>query len=210
MGAYVRRSSGGAGANDSLGIGSKGDGRSVEDARAATNPHFGDANARADGWRHNCQSCSVTQEALVRGYDVEAVPHPPGTPYFAGSDGTQHKWYDAFTGGNSTFHTRDGYYWEGKETSSLLHTERQVQREVVSWGDGARGVVCVRWKGGRSSHILNVVNTHGLPYFSDGQDGKFYTLNSILDMASPKTGFLVTRIDNLDFTPNVRYLTKGK
>ena len=204
-------SGGGQQANDVLGIGQKGKERTVDAARAAVNPHYSDADARANGWRHNCQSCAVTQEARIRGYDVEAVSHAPGAPYFPDANGEQHKWYGAFSGANKNFPGRDGWYSVGKETSTLLHTERQVQREVTSWGDGARGVVSVRWKGSSSSHILNVINggKEGI-YFSDGQSNRRYRLSDILSYASPKTGFLVTRVDNLSFTSDVRYLTKGK
>ena len=203
---------GGGGSSDGLGIGKKGKGRTIDDARTATNPNYFDPDARAKGWRHNCQSCSVTQEALIRGYDVEAVSHAPGDAWYPDADGHEHKWFDAFDSPNQTFYTRDGYRWTGKETSTMHHTERQVQKEVESWGAGARGIISVRWKGrGTGSHILNIINggSEGV-YLSDGQDDRRYRLSDVLSYASSGTGVLVTRVDTLGFTPNVRYLTKGK
>lgn len=52
------------------------------------NPHFLDTNAESEGFRHNCQTCTVAYELRRRGFNVEALPSKKGEiPMFYKNNG---------------------------------------------------------------------------------------------------------------------------
>ena len=214
---------------DSLGIGKKGMPKSVEYAMNNANPNYDNTDAEAEGWEHNCQSCAITLEAMMRGYDTEAVPHKHGDPYFV-ANGKEHKWRDCFEGkqsietvGYDEFEkARNDGDW--KKASRLVNkigkirtiegqtvavnTKTAIAKQMQEWGDGSRATLSVAWKRG-GGHIINVINKGGKPIAIDAQSHKIVDLGDMLSRA--KTNFTgLTRVDNLKFTSDVQYLTKGK
>lgn len=51
--------------------------------RGNCNPHYGDSDSLAMGYHHNCQTCTLTYELRRRGFNLNAMRSPKGTPdYF--------------------------------------------------------------------------------------------------------------------------------
>ena len=205
-------------------LGKKGNPLSVEKSLKTINPNY----VLRGEWAYNCQSCTTAFEATQRGYDVQAVGHDKGKPYFPDENGKQHQWYDVYEGektgtiGNEAYKKyieADSIYEKVKCHSKaiafngivgktkILNTENQIKKEMQSYGDGARATLVVGWKRG-SGHIMNVLNSNGQVYVADAQSGKTFNLSDILPYA--KKGVALTRVDNLKFNSNIQYLTKKK
>ena len=201
----------------------------VENAMNNTNPNYSNPNAEAEGWHHNCQSCAVTFEAMMRGDDTEAVPHKDGEPWFE-ANGKEHEWRDCFEGNKETIYTGADEFakavkmrdWakaskalnklgiiEGIEGQTVaVNSKMAINRQMKKWGDGARATLTVAWKGGEG-HIINVINKGGKAIAIDAQSHEIVNLSKMLSRARKNcTG--LTRVDNLKFTSDIQYLTKGK
>ena len=48
----------------------------TEADKGHTNPHFTDPDGQAEGYWHNCQTCTMTYELRRRGFDLQATPNP--------------------------------------------------------------------------------------------------------------------------------------
>ena len=202
----------------------------VEYAMNNANPNHSNPNAEAEGWHHNCQSCAITFEAMMRGNDTEAVPQKYGEPFFL-ANGKEHEWRDCFEGNKETIFI--GYaefataLKQGDETKArrlakkigaidgiegqtvAVNSRTAINRQMKKWGDGSRATLTVAWKGSSESHIINVINKGGKTIGIDAQSHKIIDLGKMLkDARKNCTG--LTRVDNLKFTSDIQYLTKGK
>ena len=201
----------------------------VEYAMNNTNPNYFNPNADAEGWHHNCQSCAMTFEALMRGDDTEAVPHKKGEPWYE-ADGKEHGWRDCFEGKQEDIYIGYEDYVKavkmrdftkaGKALDKLgrvngiegqtvaVNSRTAINRQMKKWGDGSRATLEVAWKDG-DGHIINVINKGGKTLGIDAQSHEIVDLGKMLkDARKNCTG--LTRVDNLKFTSDIQYLTKGK
>lgn len=217
---------------DTLGIGRRGMPKSEDYAMNNANPNFFNSNAEAEGWEHNCQSCVLTFEAMMRGYDTEALPHKKGDPYFVGN-GVEHQWYDCFEGQKTIkrvgydeyknalksgdidkalkLSKKVGAIWSIEGQTVAVNTKTAIDRQMKAWGDGARATLSVAWKKGYGGggHIINVINKGGKTIAIDAQSHRIQDLDKML--MKTKTNYTaLTRVDNLKFTSDIQYLTKGK
>ena len=202
----------------------------AEYAMNNTNPNYSNQNAEAEGWVHNCQSCAVTFEALMRGYDNEAVPHKETDPYYF-ADGKEHGWRDCFEGKQVQIVTGYAEYAIALKQGDLTKAERfakkigvidgiegqtvavnsrtAINKQMKAWGDGARATLTVAWKDSSEAHIINVINKGGKTIGIDAQSHEIINLGKMLkDARKNCTG--LTRVDNLKFTSDIQHLTKGK
>ncbi len=80
---------------------------------------------------------------------------------------------------------------------------------MLSWGDGARAIVRVRWKSG-GGHVFNALQIDGQTVFVDSQAGSMDCSGYFAPgMIKPGMTELV-RIDNLDFTDRIELCAKPK
>lgn len=197
-----------------LGIGRKRSPKSIEQALKNINSNYHNANAEQEGWWDNCQSCAISFEAMQRGYNVEALPHKSNDKYFY-ADGKEHFWHDVFNKKAEVMYAGTsvktmGAFWGIKGHTVPVNTAGQIEKQMKSWGDGARATLVVAWKGrNSSSHILNVVNKGGKILAVDAQDGTTPSLKSLMSHTQRNWNAL-TRVDNIGFNSDVKYLTKGK
>lgn len=197
-----------------LGIGRRKGSKSIEKALKTINPNYHNANAEAEGWQDNCQSCAISFEAMQRGYNVEALPHKPNDKWYY-ADGEEHYWYEVFNKKAEIMPTTtnwktSGYVWGIKGHTVPVNTAGQIEKQMKTWGDGARATLVVAWKGRNSNaHILNVVNKGGKIIAVDTQDGTTPSLKSLMSRTQRNWNAL-TRVDNMAFNSDVKYLTKGK
>ena len=68
--------------------------------------------------------------------------------------------------------------------------------QMANWGDGARAIVRVQWKGGRSGHVFMAEQQKGGTVFMDPQTGRYVDIHAYMDQAVKGATKLV-RIDNL-------------
>lgn len=118
-------------------LGPHGKQKTVEEALAGANPHYREGRE----WQQNCQRCIYAYEMQRRGYDVEALPRIfDGTdrlPYMYDKNG----WLAVMDGAKAVdFPSRN--------------TIQKMADQMANWGDGARAIVRVQWKGGRSGHVF--------------------------------------------------------
>ena len=212
-----------------LGIGKRGTPKSDEYAMNNANPNYFDQNAEAEGWHHNCISCAVTAEAMMRGYDTEAIPHKMGEPFYE-ANGEQHYLHDCFKGKTTIQQIGVDEVNEALAQGNIAKAERlaknvgairvieghtvavntktDIESQMKTWGDGSRATLSVKWKNG-GGHVINIINKGGEIIGIDAQQHRTRELGAMLSRAKINHTAL-TRVDNLKFTRNVRYLTKGK
>ena len=193
------------------------------------NPNYFDPNAEDEGWHNNCISCAVTFEAMMRGYDTEAVPHKKGEPYYV-ANGEQHYLHDCFKGKSSIQRIGEDEVNKALDQGDTakarrlaknvgairvieghtiaVNTKTEIDNQMKMWGDGSRATLSVKWNGG-GGHVINVINKGGEIFAIDAQSHRMREMGEMLSRAKINCTAL-TRVDNLKFTRNVRYLTKGK
>lgn len=157
----------------------------VDPAARDANPNY----AKGEEYRTNCQRCIWAYEMRRRGYDVEAKPR------------TRSMTDPAYNRGWTTF-------MQGGSSASLVSTPTQkaVEKQMASWGEGARAVVQITYKGGRCGHVFIAERRNGQTLFVEPQ---------AYNWQKPSTGYLsamskhitmsqthLMRIDNMQPDPN--------
>ena len=159
--------SGGKGRGGNLGIGKRGNPKSDEYAMNNANPNYFNTNAEEEGWKHNCQSSAITFEAMMRGYDTEAVPQKKGEPFYE-ENGKQHKWRDSFEGKQTKMTVGADEFMQALESGDLakaqklannlgvitgikghtvaVNTKTSIEKQMNDWGEGSRAMLSVVWK----------------------------------------------------------------
>ena len=175
---------GGRGSNSGLKnsnshLGRRGKPKDMDTALAATNPHYREGKE----WQQNCQRCVFAYEMQRRGYDVEAMPR-----IFDGTDELPYA------------HAKGGWMnvMEGAKMVDMpsRKTLDKMLEQMSEWGDGARAIVNVTWKGERSGHVFIAEHHDIATSFLDPQTGRYVDVNSYLSAAIKGRTKLV-RIDNL-------------
>lgn len=137
------------------------------------NPKFNEAT----GYRINCQSCVVTYEARLRGYDVETLPNKRGSMLDKLSRDTNLAWLDPHLGTKPDFIQDDSVTTYKKAVSWLDTTVKQGQRYTLQFIWGGRG---------SSGHIISAFrDAQGTLTLYDPQTGEHYTgtqIDSLMSM----------------------------
>jgi len=107
------------------------------------NPNFNKGN----GYRINCQSCVVTYEARLRGYDVQALPNTKGSMLEKLSRKTNIAWIDPATGKHPTYIFDDTATTPKKFKDFLESVVKPNERYTLefSWQGRSRGghIICM-------------------------------------------------------------------
>ena len=161
-------------------LGKQGRPLTPEEALQTTNPHY---NSGAEKWRINCQRVVYAYEAQRRGYQVEAQPNirKPG------DNMSRYGYRNMF----------EDQTWEGDLGSRNKTVERNIESAMREWGDGARAIVKVDWKSGKSAHVFNIEQSGGKTVAYDAQSGKSIKLMDYLQYSKP-TKTEISRVDNLN------------
>lgn len=138
------------------------------------NPNF----EKGNGYRVNCQSCVVTYEARLRGYDVETLANPKTADSMLTklSRNTRLAWVDPTT---------------GKIPEFIPHPSRGGPKTYLKWlgktlKAGNRYTMQVFWKRGNSGHIVHVRKNAGDEVeIYDPQTGTIYRND---EMIKTRTG----------------------
>lgn len=128
------------------------------------NPNFFKSND--PGYRTNCQSCVVTYEARLRGYDVTTKPKNKNGLAQVLALGTHRAWLDPKTGEEISPPPR----LEVKNAKAL----KQVVIDTVQKGE--RYNMSFRWKNRNSGHIVTFEkDAMGMIFMYDPQSGQRFS-----------------------------------
>lgn len=132
----------------------------------------------------NCQSCVVAYEARRRGFDVTAAP----ASY-------QHLYVESFDGA------------QPMQITQKYPNERQeaIEKQMAKWGDGARAIVEVRWKGRSSGHVFIAEQRDGRTCFIEPQVPSLAGTDAfVAEYMCDATNVRLVRVDNLPLTEHAR------
>lgn len=164
-------------------------GRPMSAARAVLNANpFYDENY--GDYSENCQRAVAATEARFRGYDVIASPTYDG---------------DMMPHGNNFASVFKNARVEDVGHMTARATRNDVESRMKSYGDGARAILRVGWKGRAYAHVINLVQKNGRTYYYDGQIGARYDGNTLFrEIKRGQTATKIVRVDNLDFSENAK------
>jgi len=151
----------------------------IDEALKNTNPHYYEGKE----WQYNCQRCIFAYEMQRRGYDVEALPR-----IFDGSDTLPYMYHSQ--GWLNVMESAQPVNMPSRNTIG------RMAAQMYDWGEGARAIVKVTWKGGKSGHVFIAEQNGGGTFFVDPQTGRYIDVQSYMDQAIKGKTVLV-RVDNL-------------
>lgn len=93
---------------------------------------------------NNCAYCTAAYDLRQRGYDVEAADI---TPYQANTIQEIAGWYEDAD-------VRDSSDVVGKNSATVSEATKALEKELASYGDGARGHLCIWWLGGGGHDVI--------------------------------------------------------
>lgn len=161
----------------------------AEQDLAATNPNYSPSDPL---WSLNCQRCVSAYEARRRGYDVTAKPRDTSgadtLPYMRHPQG----WPQVYENPDLV----------PCFSNSGANTKGKVEAQMAAWGDGARAIVRVQWRGGNSGHVFIAEQVNGATRFVDPQCNS--TDCSDYFKSAKKNQTYVMRVDDRKFTDLVR------
>lgn len=159
-------------------IGTKGRVMGIQSAMEGANPFYDKNIGGAEGnFSENCQRAVVAYELRRRGYDVVAQPTFPGDTLPRGG-------------------TWKGSFRHAKEvavgSTSPKKTQDNLEREMKSYGSGARGIVKI------PGHVFNVENVGGKIRYIDAQTNTVYNSKNVFSRIGKKSSSItLIRTDNL-------------
>ena len=149
---------------------------------AACNPKY----LKGGVYKNNCISCALAYDLRRRGYDVESSP------------------IDTTSVTNGSLPVQLGFYKGEKLEIYEVSNDpdvavKQFTKNIVSYGDGSRGMLRIRWKNGDGHAVVWEVND-GSVIVRDPQNNTIIDLSEYMRRA--KT-FYYFRTDNLKLTDKV-------
>ena len=165
----------------------------AREAAKAVNPNWGKNGKQ---YTHNCQRCVIGFEEQMRGYDVEALAYQ-GKGDIMFENGRWMRMYE-------------GQSWEINLGNRNKKVIENVKKQMEAWGEGARAICYVAWKGG-DAHVFNLVQTKAGLLGVDAQSGRAnYTLwEAYLNDAKPSMT-MISRVDGLREKDDIKLAVKKK
>ena len=176
-------------------LGTRGKEKSIGDATIGSNPNY---NGDYKEFSNNCQRVVVAYEARRRGYDVMAQPTFKGdtlnqVAYNDEKNGiSRGRWMGAFQNAKPV----------NVSSTTGQGVLSNVESQMKNYGDGARGVVQIFYKGG-GGHVFNVEQRNGKTQYIEAQAGKIKNMGRVINNVIPERVALV-RTDNLKFSDRAK------
>lgn len=173
--------------------------------KGRANPHFTDVNAREEGYKINCQTCTVAYELRRRGFNVEALPNKNNEFYTDWCPKNNFNW-------NERFLTLDGKLPKKTRPFNIKNTIEDKARFIdTAAKEKGRYEVYVEWKGLNLAHVFTVERQQNNNLlWLDPQTGKYGGANvfeNYLKMAKPYK-ISVMRMDDKIINP--KFATRFK
>lgn len=123
-------------------LGTKGRLMSIYNAVMKANPFY-DKDMTTAEYNANCQRAVVATGARMRGYNVIAQP-----TYDGDTLPQEGEWQKSFKNAKT----------ESVGRTTAAATQKTLEQKMKDYGDGARAIVAVEWKGrGAEGHVLNAI-----------------------------------------------------
>ena len=156
---------------------------------AACNPKY----LKGGVYKNNCISCALAYDMRRRGYDVESSP------------------IDTTSATNGSLPVQLGFYkGEKLETFEVPKDPdvavKQFTKNIVSYGDGSRGMLRIRWKNGDGHAAVWEVDGNSV-IIRDPQNNTIIDLSDYMRRA--KT-FYYFRADNLELTNKAFHFVQNR
>lgn len=171
---------------------------SIEEDMKRVNPGFHNFN---ENTKNNCMLSSIAYDMRRRGYDVRANLSTDGYPV----DYIKKAYKDAkihLIGNTSTLNPRDPKTLYKKQDP---YTIQRVVEDLKKQGDGARGNMCVIWRGVYGAHSVAYENVNGVTKIIDAQSNKIFGVEDFLKKT--RCSVSIARTDNLEI--NVEEMRKA-
>jgi len=157
----------------------------------------------------NCQRCIIAYEMRRRGYDVEA------NKYLSNSDRIYNQTLameKAFLDFDSSLHQkRYDKRPNGENYPSRKALIKDMEKDMLAEGEGARFVLAWDWKNCSSGHTVNAEVVNGEIKVFDSQINKTYTIQDLIDRKALKATTLeCTRVDNKTLSNRLEDIIKWK
>lgn len=155
---------------------------------------------KGEGYRVNCQTCTVTHMLRRLGFDVEAKPNIKQSAYKE-MEKQGITWEERFLDQDGTKPDYDyTHKWQLKKGYRTMNVNRLMEYFKEKFKeDGIYEIYCA-WKGG-SAHVFCAEVVKGKVRMFDPQNGKDDASNYIKDMKGSHVG--VIRIDNKVINPKI-------
>lgn len=161
-----------------------------------TNPNYDPTNY---AYSYNCSYCTTAYDMRRRGYDVEAAPikKTDDTPTYREVT----SWYEGAVLRTSR-DLIDDYNLKTNSSGQVKVSDvtKAMEREMVNYGEGARGHLCLAWSNGGGHDVIWEVE-HGKVVIRDCQINKTGDLYDYLQRCRNANYF---RSDNLEFSDEAR------
>jgi hypothetical protein len=176
-------------------LGTKGSPKTMGDAVLHTNPSY---SGNYKEFSENCQRVVVAYEARRRGYNVTAQAT------YKGDTLNQIAYYDAKNGVDrgrwmGAFQNAKPVNVSAKTSAGVISN---IDSQMASFGDGARGVVQIFYKSG-GGHVFNVERQNGKTIYIEAQAGRMKNIGRTMNSVVTDSVALV-RTDNLKFSDRAK------
>ena len=156
---------------------------------AACNPKY----LKGGVYKNNCISCALAYDMRRRGYDVEAMP------------------IDTTSATNGSLPVQLGFYKGEKLESFEVPNDpdvavKQFTKNIVSYGDGSRGMLRIRWKNGDGHAVVWEVDGNSVIV----RDPQNNTIVDLLDYMRRAKTFYYFRADNLELTNKAFHFVQNR
>lgn len=147
---------------------------------------------RQYAWSNNCAHCTAAYELRRRGYDVEAAP-----AYYTTANTIDEikSWYKDPQPKTAMF-----------DNSSAKASAMLVEKDLLKQGNGARGQMCMYWRGGGGHSVAYEVKNNKV-YLVDCQTNQTLKTEEYFQYAS---GCVYFRTDNLELSDNILKTVRNK
>lgn len=185
-------------------IGKKGEPFSISDSYVNTNPFY---NPGTSEYSENCQRCIVAYELRRRGYDVTALPTYKGdTLPLVAHNNFKSKTYEGRWKGAFRDAKTINVGARGNDKKAEKKVISNIESQMKSFGDGARGVVQIFYRGS-GGHVFNVENVGGKIRYIEAQRGTMKDIAGTMSTVDTNSVNLV-RTDNLRISDRAKNFVK--
>lgn len=172
----------------------------TEADRGHANPHYGDENSKIDGYKDNCQTCTVAFELRRRGFPVEALPNKDDEFYNVWCVKNKFDWEERFLNPDGT---RPKRVRSGYDVKDAIVSKKAFLEEASK--ETGRYEVYMDWKGddtGAHVFIIERQKDGNLLWFDpqSGKRGDYSAFSGFLKTAK-RFNMTVLRIDDKIINP---------
>ena len=161
----------------------------MEEAMEGVNPNY---ETGEYGWTNNCTYCMLAYELRRRGYDVTAKS-------ITSEDVHATDFINGICFERISVDETIRYDLREDKSISAKEACQKIEKELLAYGEGARGSFSVQWKDSNYGHAMNWEIVNNKVIIIDSQSNEIHDLYDFEETADV---FKYTRLDNLRINAN--------